>query len=124
MRYGVFSLSSRVLWREPVCGLPELRCVGQVEFVDLLIYLIGRKAGGRHVVAQFISLVRVNRCRGIPVYEYADIRSRSHQPILVHARRMLPDTEGAGRTRGAVSKYVEYGPDRTSLRVAYVSDGG
>ena len=81
---------------EPVCGWPtstgwglfaaeELRCVGQVEFVDLLIDLIGRKAGGRHAVAQFISLVRVDRCLGIPVNEHADIRSRSHQPILVHA---------------------------------------
>ena len=60
---------------EPVCALPtrtgwdlltaeELRCVGHVEFVDLLIDLIGRNAGGGHVVAQFISLVRVNRCRG------------------------------------------------------------
>ena len=63
----------------------ELRCVRQVEFVDLLIDLNGRKAGGRHAVAQFISPVRVNRCLRIPVNEHANITSRSHQPILVHA---------------------------------------
>jgi N-methylhydantoinase B len=47
-----------------------------------------------------------------------------HFPILVRGRRIMPDTEGAGRTIGAPSGYCEYGPlgaDR--LGVAYVSDG-
>jgi len=63
----------------------KLRGVGHVEFVDLLIDLIGRKSGGRHAVAHFISFVRVNRYRGVPINEHADIKSRSHQPILMHA---------------------------------------
>ena len=53
--------------------------------MNLLIDLNGRKAGGRHAVAQFTSPVRVNRCLRIPVNEHANITSRSHQPILVHA---------------------------------------
>ena len=92
---GDFSSVSRRRTEEPDFGSPtstgwglwaaeELRCIRQVEFVDLLIDLIGRKAGRRHAVAHFISLVRVNCCLGIPVNEHADIRSGSHQPIFVH----------------------------------------
>jgi N-methylhydantoinase B len=46
-----------------------------------------------------------------------------YQPILVHARRLQPDTEGAGRTCGAPSKFIEFGPAGCSLQVGYVSDG-
>jgi N-methylhydantoinase B len=44
-------------------------------------------------------------------------------PILVEQQRLLPDTEGAGRYRGAPSAYVEYGPVGTSLTAAYGCDG-
>lgn len=44
-------------------------------------------------------------------------------PILVRAQRLVQDTEGAGLHRGAPSAYVEYGPIRTSLSVAYGTDG-
>jgi len=44
-------------------------------------------------------------------------------PILVEQLRLLPDTEGAGRYRGAPSAYVEYGPVGTSLTAAYGCDG-
>jgi len=46
-----------------------------------------------------------------------------HHPIRVLEQRFLPDTEGAGRFRGASSAFVEYGPVGTSLDVLYVSDG-
>ena len=49
--------------------------------------------------------------------------TEQYQPIRVDARYFLPDTEGAGRTRGAPSKYVEYGPIGGPIRVAYVADG-
>jgi len=45
------------------------------------------------------------------------------QPIQVHQRRLLPDTEGAGRTRGACSVLVEFGPVGCAIDVGYVSDG-
>jgi N-methylhydantoinase B len=45
------------------------------------------------------------------------------RPIRVWADRIVPDTEGAGRFRGAPSLYVEYGPVDTSLNVLYAADG-
>lgn len=47
-----------------------------------------------------------------------------HFPLLVKARRLVPDTEGAGRTVGAPSGFCEYGPvGDARLEVAYVADG-
>jgi len=51
-----------------------------------------------------------------------EVAERRH-PIRVETQRLLPDTEGAGRYRGAPSAYVEYGPVGTNLFVAYGSDG-
>lgn len=45
------------------------------------------------------------------------------QPIHVYGRRLLADTEGAGRQRGAPSIEVEFGPLAGELSVGYVSDG-
>jgi N-methylhydantoinase B len=44
-------------------------------------------------------------------------------PILVHARRLIPDSEGAGRFRGALGAYSEFSPRNCAMTVAYVSDG-
>ncbi len=44
-------------------------------------------------------------------------------PIRVWADRIVPDTEGAGRFRGAPSLYIEYGPVDTELEVLYTADG-
>jgi len=44
-------------------------------------------------------------------------------PIFVHERRLLPDTEGAGRFRGAVAALSEFSPVGCDMTVAYVSDG-
>ena len=47
-----------------------------------------------------------------------------HFPFLVDERRLVPDTEGAGRTIGAPSGYCEYGPvGGGDLEVVYVADG-
>jgi N-methylhydantoinase B len=51
-----------------------------------------------------------------------EVAERRH-PILVETQRLVPDTEGAGRFRGAPSAYVEYGPVGTSIFVAYGADG-
>ena len=45
------------------------------------------------------------------------------QPLYVHCRYIKPDTEGAGRYRGAPSIYVEFGPRGAAIEVGYVSDG-
>lgn len=47
-----------------------------------------------------------------------------HFPLVVRARRLVPDTEGAGRTVGAPAGYCEYGPvPGGSLSVSYIADG-
>jgi N-methylhydantoinase B len=47
-----------------------------------------------------------------------------HHPIRIVEQRLLPDTEGAGRFRGASSLLAEYGPiEATTLTVMYASDG-
>ena len=44
-------------------------------------------------------------------------------PILVHSQYILPDTEGAGRRRGAPAAFVEFGPHNCPLEAMYLSDG-
>ncbi|MBO0712228.1 MAG: hydantoinase B/oxoprolinase family protein, partial [Acetobacteraceae bacterium] len=44
-------------------------------------------------------------------------------PLLVREQRIEPDTEGAGRFRGAPSARVEYGPMDGDLDLVYASDG-
>ena len=44
-------------------------------------------------------------------------------PIFVQSRRLMPDTEGAGRFRGALGAYSEFSPLDCDMTVAYVSDG-
>ncbi len=45
------------------------------------------------------------------------------RPIRVWADRIVPDTGGDGRFRGAPSLYVEYGPVHAELGVHYAADG-
>jgi N-methylhydantoinase B/oxoprolinase/acetone carboxylase alpha subunit len=45
------------------------------------------------------------------------------QPIRIVEQRIVPDSEGPGRHRGAPAAYVEYGPVDTSLEVMFASDG-
>ena len=46
-----------------------------------------------------------------------------YQPIKVHRRMLLTDTEGAGRQRGAPGKYVEISAVNNAVTVAFVTDG-
>lgn len=45
------------------------------------------------------------------------------QPIHVYSRRLVPNTQGAGRQLGAPSVEVEFGPLDGEIAVGYVSDG-
>jgi len=47
----------------------------------------------------------------------------NHHPIRIERQRILPDTEGAGRRRGAPAALVEYGPTHAAVDVMYGSDG-
>jgi len=45
------------------------------------------------------------------------------QPILVHRRGFVTDTEGAGTQNGAPSTIVEFGPVGAGMDIGYLSDG-
>jgi N-methylhydantoinase B len=45
------------------------------------------------------------------------------QPIVVYSRSFLVDTEGAGRTTGAPSTRVDFGPLGGAIDIGYLSDG-
>jgi N-methylhydantoinase B/oxoprolinase/acetone carboxylase alpha subunit len=45
------------------------------------------------------------------------------QPIRILEQRIVSDTEGPGRHRGAPAAYVEYGPVDTTIEVMFASDG-
>jgi N-methylhydantoinase B len=44
-------------------------------------------------------------------------------PLFVASRRLIRNTEGAGRFRGALGAYAEFGPVGHQMTVAFVSDG-
>jgi N-methylhydantoinase B len=44
-------------------------------------------------------------------------------PIVVWEQTLLPDTEGAGRRRGAPAAYCEFGPLDCEVQALYLSDG-
>ena len=79
---------------------------------------------GWHRIGFAISLVIIVTA-GVVLYRMLrtiEIDELRH-PIFVHQRRLMPDTEGAGRFRGALSAYSEFSPIDCSMTVAYVSDG-
>jgi N-methylhydantoinase B len=60
---------------------------------------------------------------GFVLRDSVEIDERQH-PIRIVEQRLLPDTEGPGRHRGASSLLAEYGPiEGTTLTVMYASDG-
>jgi N-methylhydantoinase B len=61
-------------------------------------------------------------CAGMLRRDSIEIAEMRH-PLRVREQRLLADTEGAGRNRGAPSAYVEYGPLGTVLTAAYGCDG-
>jgi len=46
-----------------------------------------------------------------------------YQPLIVHKRTIVSDSEGAGRMCGAPSKLVEFSPVGCDLTIAYAADG-
>jgi len=46
-----------------------------------------------------------------------------YQPVIVHRRAIVPDSEGAGRTSGAPAKVIELSPVGCEITIAYAADG-
>jgi N-methylhydantoinase B len=77
-------------------------------------------AGGPHNDG-WLTILHVGNA-GMCYQDSIEIDELRH-PIFVHERRLLPDTEGAGRFRGAVAALSEFSPVGCDMTVAYVSDG-
>ena len=77
-------------------------------------------AGGPHSDG-WLTILHVGNA-GMCYQDSIEIDELRH-PIFVHERRLLPDTEGAGRFRGAVAALSEFSPVGCDMTVAYVSDG-
>jgi len=59
---------------------------------------------------------------GMPFYDSIEL-DELHQPIVVQARRLRTDGEGAGRFRGAPGAEIEYGPVDCDVEVGFACDG-
>lgn len=59
---------------------------------------------------------------GFWLMDSVEIDELNH-PLLVHERRLLPDTEGAGRHRGAPACRMALGSNGADVRLIYASDG-
>ncbi len=93
---------------------------GDAPFVDQLI--LGDTLGGAGPFADgWLAMITAGTA-GMSFYDSVEIDEIRH-PIVVYQRHLVPDSEGAGRHRGAVSSLVEFGPRHTRLDVVYQSDG-
>jgi N-methylhydantoinase B len=93
---------------------------GGEPFVNMLI--LGQTGGaGAPATDGWLNLAHVGNA-GLMMRDSVEIDEIRH-PIRVHAYRILPDTEGAGRSRGAPSALVEYGPVGCEIEAMWSADG-
>jgi N-methylhydantoinase B len=85
------------------------------------IHLLSTGGAGSAWSDGWLTLAHVGNA-GVVLRDSVEL-DESRFPIRVVAQRLLPDTEGAGRLRGAPSALVEFGPTAACLDVMYASDG-
>jgi N-methylhydantoinase B len=93
---------------------------GNAPFVDMMI--LGNSGGAGHAHGDGWLTNGETSDGGSMMRDSTEVLELLH-PIRVWADRIVPDTEGAGRFRGAPSLYIEYGPVGTELEVLYTADG-
>ncbi|MGH3040607.1 MAG: hydantoinase B/oxoprolinase family protein [Gaiellaceae bacterium] len=93
---------------------------GNAPFVNQIFFAFTGGAGTPHEDA-WLSIGHVGNA-GMVLRDSVEV-AETHHPIRVVRQSIVPDTEGAGRFRGAPSAYAEYGPVDCSLEVHYASDG-
>lgn len=89
-------------------------------FVDQLILGDTLGAGGPRADG-WLAMITTGTA-GMSFFDSIEVDEIRH-PIVVHQRRIVPDSEGPGRFRGAPASLVEFGPRGTELEVLYQSDG-
>ena len=76
---------------------------------------------GRRDADAWLTLLGIGAA-GVLLLDSVEIDEMKY-PIEIRAVHIIPDSEGAGRFRGAPGAYVEYGPVDCSMEVVYLSDG-
>lgn len=94
---------------------------GNAPFVNQI--MLGITGGaGTPVTDGWLSIIHVGNA-GMCHHDSIEV-DELHHPILVHDRALVPDSEGAGRFRGAPGIRVEFGPVAgCTLDVLYTADG-
>ncbi len=93
---------------------------GDRAFVDQLI--LGDTLGAGSPRADGWVAMITTGTAGMSFFDSVEVDEIRH-PILVWQRRLLPDSEGPGRFRGAPASLVEFGPRGAELEALYQSDG-
>jgi N-methylhydantoinase B len=94
---------------------------GGAPFVNQ-IFLACTGGAGTPVSDGFLSIIHVGNA-GMCRHDSIEV-DELHHPLFVSRRYLVPDTEGAGRFRGAPSGYTEFGPTAgCTMQVLYTSDG-
>jgi len=89
-------------------------------FVDQLILGDTLGAGGPRADG-WMAMITTGTA-GQSFFDSVEVDELRH-PVLVRQRRLVPDSEGAGRFRGAPASLVELTPRGGALEVVYQSDG-
>ena len=86
------------------------------------IFLGVTGGAGTAVTDGFLSIIHVGNA-GLCRQDSIEV-DELHHPIFVAGRHLVPDSEGAGGFRGALSAYAEFGPiDHCTMKVLYTADG-
>jgi N-methylhydantoinase B len=93
---------------------------GRGPFINFLCLLVTNGAGAPHADG-WLTVIGVG-VAGLQLHDSVEIDEMKY-PIEVRRQEIIPDSEGAGRFRGAPGAHVEYGPVDTRLEVIYMSDG-
>lgn len=93
---------------------------GRGPFINFLCLLVTNGAGAPHADG-WLTVIGVG-VAGLQLHDSVEIDEMKY-PIEVRRQEIIPDSEGAGRFRGAPGALVEYGPIDTQLEVIYMSDG-
>ena len=90
---------------------------------DYIAQLFNGTAGGPATYESdgWLSLVAIN-CGGLLYRDSIEVDEAKY-PIIITQSQIRPDSEGAGRTRGAPGNLAEYGPLLDEMRVHYQMEG-
>jgi N-methylhydantoinase B len=93
---------------------------GGAPFVNQVI--LGQTLGGASPTEDGWLTILTPGTAGMCLWDSVEIDELQY-PIAVHERRLVPDTEGAGRWRGAPALSIEFGPVDGPVDIIFAVDG-